>query len=168
LNEIARAKWSKNRAVLFLDPFGLQVKWKTLEAVAATQAIDVWILFPLGSGVNRLLRRDGNIDPKHKKILDDLFGSEDWFHEFYKTDDEPDLFGHTQPTHTKCDLESVGKYFLKRLKTIFPHVALPLPLKNSKQNPIFLFCFAAANKGKGGSLAVKIANDIVLKELRRS
>lgn len=167
LGKVTRGNWSKNRAVLFLDPFGLQVKWKTLEAVAATQAIDVWILFPLGSGVNRLLQRDGNIDPRHKKVLDEFFGNEDWFREFYKTDDEPDLFGGTQPTHTKCDLESVGKYFLKRLKMIFPYVATPLPLKNSKQNPIFLFCFAAANKGKGGALAVKIANDIVLRELRR-
>jgi three-Cys-motif partner protein len=36
------------RGVLFLDPFGMQVEWSTLEAVARTQAIDVWILFPLG------------------------------------------------------------------------------------------------------------------------
>jgi len=31
----------------------MQVDWTTLEAVASTQAIDIWILFPLGIGVNR-------------------------------------------------------------------------------------------------------------------
>jgi len=33
--------WRSNRAVLFLDPYGMQVSWETLVAVAATKAIDV-------------------------------------------------------------------------------------------------------------------------------
>ena len=32
---------------MFLDPYGMEVEWKTLQAVAATRAIDVWFLFPL-------------------------------------------------------------------------------------------------------------------------
>ena len=31
--------WSARRAVLFLDPYGMQVEWKTIEAIAATKAI---------------------------------------------------------------------------------------------------------------------------------
>ncbi len=38
----------------------MQVDWKTIEAVAATKAIDLWLLFPLGVGVNRLLTRSGD------------------------------------------------------------------------------------------------------------
>jgi three-Cys-motif partner protein len=30
--------WRSNRAVLFLDPYGMQVAWETLAAVAATKA----------------------------------------------------------------------------------------------------------------------------------
>ncbi|MFZ1979036.1 MAG: three-Cys-motif partner protein TcmP [Bacteroidota bacterium] len=48
--------WKKNRAVLFLDPYGMQVSWSTIEAIAETKAIDLWLLFPLGVAVNRLLR----------------------------------------------------------------------------------------------------------------
>ena len=37
--------WRKCRSVVFLDPFGSQVEWKTVEAVAATKAIDLWYPF---------------------------------------------------------------------------------------------------------------------------
>lgn len=49
--------WRSNRAVVFLDPYGMQVDWTTIEAIARTKAIDLWLLFPLGQAVNRLLTR---------------------------------------------------------------------------------------------------------------
>jgi three-Cys-motif partner protein len=33
--------WQRRRAVLFLDPFGMQVDWTTIELIAATKAIDL-------------------------------------------------------------------------------------------------------------------------------
>ena len=44
---IAANNWRSTRAVLFLDPYGMQLEWSTLEKVAATRAIDVWFLFSL-------------------------------------------------------------------------------------------------------------------------
>jgi three-Cys-motif partner protein len=35
--------WKNHRAVLFLDPFGMQVTWDTMKSIAKTQAIDLWI-----------------------------------------------------------------------------------------------------------------------------
>jgi len=61
IQSMCASAWSHRRAVLFLDPYGMQVEWKTIEAVAATKAIDMWLLFPLGIGVNRLLTRTGAI-----------------------------------------------------------------------------------------------------------
>ena len=43
--------WRSHRAVLFLDPYGMQVSWATLETVAATKSIDVWMLYPTGMGL---------------------------------------------------------------------------------------------------------------------
>src|SRR4029078_1508228 len=40
-----RAK-SQSRGVVFLDPYALQVDWKTLQALASTKVLDVWYLFP--------------------------------------------------------------------------------------------------------------------------
>ncbi len=47
--------WRRARAVVFLDPYGGQVEWETIRAVALTKAIDLWVLFPVGAAVNRLL-----------------------------------------------------------------------------------------------------------------
>ena len=54
-------EWRTNRGLVFLDPYGMQVEWRTIESIAKTRAIDLWLLFPIGMGINRLLRRDGNI-----------------------------------------------------------------------------------------------------------
>jgi three-Cys-motif partner protein len=54
--------WRTHRAVVFLDPFGMQVPWATIEALAATKAIEVLINFPLWTAINRLLTRSGEID----------------------------------------------------------------------------------------------------------
>lgn len=39
----------------------MQVEWKTIEAIAKAKAIDMWLLFPLGIGVARLLTNSGDI-----------------------------------------------------------------------------------------------------------
>jgi three-Cys-motif partner protein len=61
LMKIAKA-WDKksSRGVLFLDPYGCQVEWRCLAAVASTRAIDIWLLFPLNA-VRRMLPRDGGL-----------------------------------------------------------------------------------------------------------
>jgi three-Cys-motif partner protein len=150
-------KWNKNRAVLFLDPFGMQVTWNTVKAVAETKAIDLWYLFPLGIGVNRLLKKSGKISSAWRRLLDATFGEPDWYQVFYKTYAEVDLLGETIKTVKVGDFDAISDYFVKRLKSIFPVVAEnPLPLLNSRNNPLFLLCFASANK-----TAVKIAQDIL-------
>lgn len=83
-NLCLQKKWKNHRAVLFLDPFGMQVKWPTIEAIAQTKAIDMWLLFPLGVAVNRVLRKDGQINEQWRQALDAMFGTTDWFDAFYK------------------------------------------------------------------------------------
>src|SRR5690606_24601920 len=56
----------RRRAVMFLDPYGTQVTWDTIKAIAETRAIDLWILFPIGT-VNRLLNRNGEIRESRKQ-----------------------------------------------------------------------------------------------------
>jgi three-Cys-motif partner protein len=153
--------WKNHRAVLFLDPFGMQVEWETIEAIARTEAIDLWLLFPLGVAVNRLLRKDGQISEKWKSKLDSLFGTEDWFDRFYQEETVRSLFGEEAKMKKIVNLEQIGEYFVSRLKTIFSAVAEnPLALCNSRNNPIYLLCFAAGNP-KGAKTAVKIAQYIL-------
>jgi len=154
--------WKKHRAVLFLDPFGMQVDWSTIEVVARTRAIDMWYLFPVGA-VIRLLRRDGRIDQTWGARLTATFGCDDWGGVFYQTTEEAGLFGDLLCTTRTASLERVGAYFLDRLSTVFGGVApMARVLCNSKNVPLYLLCFAVATQNvKGQTLALRIANHIL-------
>jgi three-Cys-motif partner protein len=161
----ASTNWQQCRAVLFLDPFGMQVDWKTMEVIAATKAIDTWILFPLGIGVNRLLTRDyKNIQPKWKDRLDLMFGTIEWKNQFYRKEKtSPDLFNSNQAdTELKsANIRSIGAFYHSRLKMIFSCVAPnPKILRNSTNSPIFQLHFAAGNP-RGGQIALRIAGHIL-------
>jgi three-Cys-motif partner protein len=39
---IDQTDWSKTRGLIFLDPFGLEVRWETIVNLASTKACDVW------------------------------------------------------------------------------------------------------------------------------
>jgi three-Cys-motif partner protein len=165
IRKFCRGSWRNRRAVVFLDPYGMQVEWETIAAIAATKAIDMWMLFPLGVAVNRLLRNDGQISASIRLRLDRMFGASDWFGAFYaiREGQSLSLFGEEEPDEIvrTADLQAIGDYFVSRLKTVFPAVAPnPKPLCNSKNVPLYLLCFAAANP-KGGEIAVRIAQHIL-------
>ena len=153
--------WGKTRAVVFLDPYGMQVKWAAIAAMGSTQGIDLWILFPLGVGVNRLLLKGGPPRGPWADRLTSIFGTDEWQNAFYKKSGQQKLFGGPPDTVKDTDFNGIAQFWVDRLKTIFPAVAPnPLPLRNSKGVPIYLLSFAAANP-KGGKTAVKIAQDIL-------
>jgi three-Cys-motif partner protein len=153
--------WQRHRAVVFLDPYGMQVDWATLEALAGTKAVDLWLLFPLGMAINRLLTRDEPPPKAWADALTRIFGTADWKNEFYAKKTQATLFGPQETERKDTDFDRIGRFFLKRLNSIFAGVvANPLVLRNSTGVPIYLLCFAAGNS-KGAPTAVKIAKDIL-------
>jgi three-Cys-motif partner protein len=162
LQKICKKDWSNHRAVVFLDPYGMQVKWKTIEAIASTKAIDLWILFPLGQAINRLLKRDGNIRHSTKKTLTEFFGEEKWFEAFYTKSDQLSIIEENIKKYQKnADFMKISSYFSERLNTIFKdRVSKPKVLYNSTNNPLFLLFFAAGNE-RGARTAIKIAEYIL-------
>ncbi len=157
----ADTDWQKHRAVVFLDPYGMQVDWTTLEAIAKTKAIDLWLLFPLGVAVNRLLTKAAPPPKDWADALTRIFGTSDWKQAFYPKKKEETLFGTEETQRKGVTLGAIGEFFVGRLRTIFAKVAdNPLPLLNSRNTPIYLFCFAAGNP-RGAGTAVRIAGDIL-------
>jgi three-Cys-motif partner protein len=152
-----RTNWRRNRAVVFLDPYGMQVKWSTLETLASTKGVDLWLLFPLGQAVNRLLTRRADPPQSWASALTRTFGTEMWRPAFYRPRVRETLFETTEGLEKEANFEAIGQFFVDRLRTIFTHVAEnPLPLRNSSNTPIYLLCFAAENKD-----AEKIARHIL-------
>src|SRR3569832_379059 len=71
------------RAVVFLDPYAMSVKWKTLEVLAATGAVDVWYLFPLNAVTRQLSRDFAAVDAYKAAKLDEIFGTASWWVVFF-------------------------------------------------------------------------------------
>ena len=135
--------WRSHRAVVFLDPFGMQVPWSIVEALAATKAIEVLINFPFGMAINRLLARSGEIDPGWQTSLDTFFGSPEWRSLAYTED--RDLFG---PRRNKAHdaSEQILEWYRTRLRKIFGHVSTARLIKNTRGNPLYYLIWAGPNQ----------------------
>jgi three-Cys-motif partner protein len=158
--------WKTQRAVLFLDPYGLQVNWDTIECIAATEAIDLWYLFPVGT-VFRLMKKESTPSPANSSRLDSLFGTHDWFDIFYSRHKAVGLFEDGIDFTRDADTIAVSDFLVKRLESIFPGVSKkPAILRNTKRNsPMFLLCFAVANpKDRARNLALRMADHILREE----
>jgi len=154
--------WQSSRAVVFLDPYGMQVSWDLIEALGQTRAVDLWLLFPLGMAVNRLLTRNQPPTGPWANALTRMFGTNEWEKAFYAHHTQMTLFGEEEEYYTKeADFNMIGRFFIERLKTAFYRVAEnPLALRNSCNNPLYLLCFASGNP-KGSETAIKIAQHIL-------
>jgi three-Cys-motif partner protein len=149
----------RQRAVVFLDPFGASVDWKVIEELAGTGAIDLWILFPY-SAVNRMLIRDRKPSPSWSEKLTRIFGTPAWFEEFYSSSQAPSILEPDQRierTFKTADRNVIVAFFEERLHTIFSEVPKPGLLFNSR-NLLFVFYFGSSNK-----TGAKIANDLLRK-----
>ena len=153
--------WESRRAVLFLDPFGMQVEWKTIERIAGTRALDVWMLFPLGVAVNRLLRRNGEIPPALADRLTRIFGTEGWRDAFYQPSRQTSFLDGPEAVEKVADFRAIAEFWMDRLRGVFAKVAPnPLTLRNSCNSPLYLLCFACSNP-RGADTAVRIAQHIL-------
>ena len=150
---------TNDRALVFLDPYGMQVDWKTVESLAASQKVDLWVLVPLGQAIIRLLTAK---QPPEEwgRALTRFFGTDDWKDHFYITRNSTNLFGDEDVEVREVDFDRITNYVVSRLSKIFASVLdEPVFLRNKTGIPIYLLCFAASNP-KGSSVAVKIAKDI--------
>lgn len=156
--------WGKRRAVLFLDPYGAQVEWNTIQAIAANGKIDLWYLFSY-IAVNRMTRRDGKIPQSWQRTLDSLFGDRGWREEFYVDSRQSDLFD--EPGKEKSTSpERVEQYIIKRLRTACPPSGVAnrgLKLTNSRGNCMYILLFACTNENpRAQKLALKVAEPLLL------
>jgi three-Cys-motif partner protein len=146
------------KVLAFIDPYGMEVKWESIKILKGLP-IDMWILVPTGIGVNRLLKRDGNISEAWVKKLSTFLGMDESEirNFFYKTKTDVTLFG--EDTYTQKEINATEKaaaLYKSRLNEIFKHVSNPYLLKNSTGSIMFHFYMATNNP-----TAFKIANDII-------
>ncbi len=162
-----RLNTDRERAVVFLDPFGASVEWKAIRALAATRAVDLWILFPY-SAVNRLLTSKRKPPKPWADRLTSVFGTTSWEEKFYASTKWQNLLDPKkalEAVYKTADYKDITDFFTARLKGEFAAVAEPGFLRNSR-SLLFVLFFAAGNP-KGADAGLKIASHL-LRKLNRS
>ncbi|MGM0558146.1 MAG: three-Cys-motif partner protein TcmP [Myxococcota bacterium] len=155
--------WHQWRAVVFLDPYGTQVEWETLVALAETQAVDVWLLVPFGMAYTRMLPNSGEVPDSWAERLTSSFGTDAWREAAYEeTPSTIDMFGGSDKELRRKKLEDVEAWFIERLETIFERVSPPIYLENSNGTWLYSLYFAVASPTrKAQKLAFRAADYII-------
>ena len=159
---VANNQWNDKRAVVFLDPYGMEVEWSTLEALASTRAIDVWFLFPLAGLFRQATKRLTDIDEHKRAALTRMFGSSSWEEELYPQSNDEDLFGAVPERRRELNPSGLEKYVQGRLGTIFGKVLKPLALPIDRKPQMFSLFLCISNKTpKAIGLATDIGNNLL-------
>lgn len=157
-------KNSRFKALAFLDPFGMQINWSSIESLKG-QSVDLWILVPTGVIINRLLERkiDKSRGLAHSEKLESFFGmsADEITQYFYTEKQELTLFGEEETvTKEENAIRKIADLYVKRLGDVFPYVTEdPMVLYNTHKVPIYHLVFASTKK-----VAMKIAQDIINKQ----
>jgi three-Cys-motif partner protein len=152
------------RGVVFLDPYGMEVEWNTVEAIAETEALDCWYFFPL-SGLYRNAPHDPTkLDSSNQASLDRVLGTQDWRQRWYDHAVAPtNLFETVEQAVVRADVDAIEAYVGERLKTVFRGAVLPpMRLRHNGGAPMASLFFAVSNPSdKAIGLATKIAGHIL-------
>jgi three-Cys-motif partner protein len=147
------------RGVIFLDPYGMEVSWQTVEAIAKTGALDCWYFFPL-SGLYRNAPHDpAKLDASKQAALDRVLGATDWRQRWYEHETlAADIFETQGQAVRRADVGAIEAYVKERLKTAFKGAVLdPIRLHHRNGAPLASLFFAVSNTSE---TAVKLATGI--------
>ena len=152
-----------SRCLMFLDPYALELKWETLEAISKCGVIDLWYLFPLS--LIRLMEKTKDIPKANQDKITSILGTNTWIDELYeKSEGQIDMFGDVRESYSRVSYEAVLNYIMNRFKTIFPYVCpnSKMLYNEAKHAPMFMLCFMMTNKSvKAWGLAGKLAKEII-------
>ena len=152
-----------SRCLMFLDPYALELKWETLEAISKCGVIDLWYLFPLS--LIRLMEKTKDIPKANQDKITSILGADTWIDELYeKSEEQLNMFGDVQQSYSRVSYDKVLKYILNRFKTIFSYVcpSSKMLYNEAKHAPMFMLCFMMTNKSpKAWGLAGKLAKEII-------
>lgn len=137
------------RGLCLLDPYGLDLSWKVIEAAGKSNAIDLFLNFPvMDMNRNVLWKNREAVEPAQAERMTFFWGDESWRDAAWDT--KRDLFGHPE----KVENEAIAAVFQDRLQRVagFKYVPDPMPMRISTGAVVYYLFFAAQKRP---------ANDIV-------
>jgi len=157
-----RQNWKETRAVVFIDPFGLQIDYSTLEMLGSTEAVDLWYLVPVFA-MYRQVSGDGQINPDGGPRVDAALGTKAWRNVAVVEEEGSDLFGAQQFRSKRAvDVAWFEKVAKERIGAAFAGQVLDetLPLGRDGLQE-FSLMFAWANTDPKARLAAKLAKAVL-------
>lgn len=153
------------RGVLFVDPFGAQVDWVTIKAVAQLRRLDMWLLFPV-SAVARMLPLSGDpadISTAWEGRLNRVYGGESW-RGLYAPDSQFGLFEDDPAAVRAPGVDGLLAIYRQQLEREFGDRLLDesRTLKQSTNSPLFELMFCAGHP-RGVEPAKRIARHLIRK-----
>ncbi len=136
-------QWKKWRGIVFLDPFGTQVPWKTLSDLGNNGSFEVFINVPC-MAINRMAENTAEDSQlKYREKLNTYFGSEEWLDVMYET--QSDLLGPPKLTKRRDAAKQLINWYKKRLESAFGFVSSARLIRNSKKSPLYYLIWAGRN-----------------------
>jgi three-Cys-motif partner protein len=151
------------RAVLLLDPYGMQVDWTTLEAIRRTKAIDLLYLYPIGAVMRQAARDLSKVDADKAAALTRLHGDDSWRCDWYEVSRQQDLLSRDPCMLRAVTARQIEAWFKARLETLFPFVSEPPPLLTPRGAKLFSLFLAVSNDSPA---AVALAKKAVASIMR--
>ena len=134
-----------SRGLLFLDPFGMDLEWSTIEQISQTRALEMFLNFPVMALNRTILSNDPHaLTEAQIERMNRFWGSVEWRADIY--DQVPTLFGPVEMKISRTTGQRLGQLFKKRLAEVFPHVTDPLVMTNSRNAPLYCLIFAGYNE----------------------
>jgi three-Cys-motif partner protein len=143
-----------NRGLIFLDPFSMNTEWTTVEQIAETRALEIFMNFPVMALNRTALPNDPYaLADAQVQRMNRFWGSNEWRVNIYE--EVPTLFGPVEIKIHSTTGRRLGQLFKRRLEQVFPYVTDPLVMTNSRNAPLYCLIFAGPH-----SLGTEIAQDI--------
>jgi three-Cys-motif partner protein len=156
-----RHDWQRERirGVIFLDPYGMEVSWETVEAIAKTEALDCWYFFPLSGPYRNAPKNPERLDQSKIEALNRVFGTPNWRRDWYSSKEtQQDLFGSPTSEERAANVDEIESWIRRRLQDVFKGAVLePLGLYHPNGAPMAALFFCVANPNRQ---AVKVASEI--------
>jgi three-Cys-motif partner protein len=155
-----------DRAIAFLDPFGMHVAWDTLRQIARSGIVDVWYLFPLFGLYRQATRDAAAIDADKAAALTRILGTDEWRTAFYAPRTQPDMFKESSDERI-VEVPQMLDWVKRRLEAIFPAVLEPYVFRQTTASgkagaPLFALFFLVSNPSpRAKALALRIAKSIL-------
>lgn len=153
----------RQRGIVFLDPYGMAVRWETLQLIASTQKLDVWFLFAAKAVRQQLGASIHDVDEAKAAALDRFFGEPNWRDEFFRAPEGQVTLFDVEPTaETAVNLSAIGTYARKRFANAFCWVSEPKSLTVRNVPDYFqLYCMTNNMSEKAVALVSRLHGGVV-------